>query len=449
MFPFLERKIHSLLADKKFSEILTGSVWALGARVGATLVAMVTSIVVARFYGAEIMGIMAMINSFMSLAVVFTVLGTDTSILRLIPEHVAKYSVTSAFRIYRKIQYFLTSVAVLFGGFLFWGSHLIAENIFSKPHLSFFIALSSVFLVSLAIAVLNTQAVRGLRLIRTFAFMQMLPAVAKLLILVVITLYFFNPYNPVYAIFASCLITALVGVLIMQIEFKKKMQPLDVTCNMPIKEILAISFPMLMTATINLAIGQAGVLILGMFRTEAEIGYYDIAVKLAMLTTFVLGAVNTIAAPKFSELFHSGNMADLFYVAQKSAKLIFWTTAPILAVLIVFGKPILGILFGLEFTAGYWAMVVLVIGQFVNSVSGSTGYFMEMTGHQIAYRNIVFGAAVICVGLNFALIPPLGAIGAAIAGTVSVIFWNIGSLIFIKMKYGKIIGYLPFLNFEH
>ena len=107
LLSFFKDELHNLISDKKNSEILTGSAWALGARVGSTIIAMFTSIIVARFYGAEIMGIVAMINSFMSLAVVFAVLGTDTSILRLIPEHVARYSVTSAFRIYRKIQYLM------------------------------------------------------------------------------------------------------------------------------------------------------------------------------------------------------------------------------------------------------------------------------------------------------------------------------------------------------
>jgi O-antigen/teichoic acid export membrane protein len=268
------------------------------------------------------------------------------------------------------------------------------------------------------------------------------------MILIVITMYFYNSYNPIYAIFASCVITALVGVLIMQVEFRKNIQPLDVVCNMSVKEILAISFPMLMTASIYLAISHTGILILGIFRTDAEVGYYDVAVKIATLTTFVLAAVNTMAAPKFSELFHNGKMSDLFNVAQKSAKLIFWATVPILTILIVFGRPIISLLFGPGYREAYGAMAFLVAGQFVNSVSGSTGYFMEMTGNQNSYRNIVFFAAFICVGLNLVLIPRFGSMGAALAGMVSIIFLNIRTLLFIKIKYGRIIGYLPLLSIK-
>ena len=38
-----------------------------------------------------------------------------------------------------------------------------------------------------------------------------------------------------------------------------------------------------MTSGLNVLIGQAGVVMLGMFRTEAEVGYYAVAVRIATL----------------------------------------------------------------------------------------------------------------------------------------------------------------------
>jgi hypothetical protein len=57
MIKLIKSKIQNLLSDKKFSEILTGSAWALSARVITTGLGMVTSIIIARVYGAEVMGI--------------------------------------------------------------------------------------------------------------------------------------------------------------------------------------------------------------------------------------------------------------------------------------------------------------------------------------------------------------------------------------------------------
>jgi O-antigen/teichoic acid export membrane protein len=400
---------------------------------------------VARAYGADILGIIAVLNSFLVLVTIFTVLGTNTSILRLIPEHLAKYSPTSAFKVYRKTQFFVAGVSVLTGALLYFGSGFISDSIFSKPHLRFYFALAACFILFQSLMRLNTEAVRGLRLIRIFAFMQIMPSVGKLAILIPLTIFFHHQDNPIYATFAAIAVTALAGAWIMDRAFKQKMSPGETVHPMPVRQILSISLPMLMTATMSFVIGQTGVIMLGMFRPEADVGYYSIAVHLASLTTFVLSAINTMAAPKFSELFHTGKIDELFYVARKSTKLIFWTTTPILVFLILLGKPLLTILYGPEFSVAYWAMFFLVLGQFVNSISGSTGYFMNMTGHQNIFRNVMLITALLNVTLNLVLIPQFGIIGAALTAMFCYVLWNSLLLLYIKIKYGRTIGYFPFV----
>jgi len=441
----IKANIHDILFDNRFEEILVGSVWALSARVIATGIGMIVSIIVARAYGAEVLGILAVIESFLLIVTIFTVLGTNTSILRLIPEHLARYSPTSAFKVYRKTQYLVAGVSVAVGFIIFLCAGFIAETIFSKPHLEFYFSLAAILILFKSLMNLNTSAVRGVRLIRSFAFMHLLPSLSQFLILVPLTLFLFNRANPIYAMFASIVITAIVGVLIMNRVFTKKTKPDDTRYPVPIKEILRISFPMLMTATMGFIIAQTGVIMLGIFRSEAEVGYYAIAVKLATLTSFVLMAVGSMAAPKFAELFHSGKVDELFYVAKKSAKLIFWTSTPILLGLIVLGKPILQIAFGNEFEVAYLSLIFLGMGQFVRSISGTSGLFMVMTGNQKIYRNIVTTAAIVNIFLNFILIPEYGINGAALSALFSLIAWNIAALCYIKMKFGKTTGYFPML----
>lgn len=444
----LRRKIHNLVSDKKFSEILQGSVWALGAKVLATGVGLVTTIIIARAYGAEVLGTVAVLQAFLMLTTIFTVLGTQTSILRLIPEHLSKYSPTSAFRIYRKTQWMVAGVSVLTGTLLLFGSGFIAETIFSKPHLQVYFALASVFIIFKSLMLLNQQAVRGLRLIKVFALMQLLPHLSKLLILAPLTLFFFHQSNPVYAMFASFALSALVGAWIMDRAFKKRVTPKDTVQQVSVKHIWALSLPMFMTATMTFIIGQTGVIMLSIFRPEAEVGYYTIAVKLATLTAFIFSSINSMAGPKFSELYYSGKMDELFYIARKSAKLIFWTTTPILISFVFLGKPILYLVFGPEYTVAYSPLVLLVLGQFIHSICGATSLFMNMTGYQNMFRNIVVVAALCNILLNFLLIPRYGIHGAAIAGMLTFSGWNITALLYIKMKFGRSTGYFPMLDMK-
>lgn len=445
MLKLLQRKYINLTSDTKFSEILTGSVWALSARVIATVLGFIFSVIVARLYGSGVVGTVAVINSFLMLASVFTVLGTNTSILRMIPEHLTKYSATSAFQVYRKTQYMVVVVSLFAGTLIFFGADLIAAKIFSKPHLSFYFALAAGFIVFQSIMKLNTEAVRGLRLIRVFALMLLLPQSFNLLFLFGLGLLWPGNDVPVYAMLFGFTMTGIIGLLIMGYAFRKRMLPNDKVHSISGRTILSTSLPMLMSATMMFIIAETGVLILGMFRPEAEVGHYAIAVKLATMTSFVLQAINSMAGPKFSELYHSGKIDELFHVAKKSAKLIFFTTTPILIGFLGFGKPILGIVFGDEFIVAYPALVLLVLGQFVNAISGSSGMFLNMTGNQNVFRNIMVIAAVLNISLNFLLIPRLGMNGTAIAAMTSLCFWNIATLVYMKIKFGRTTGYLPLL----
>lgn len=441
----LRARFHDFLSDERFSEILTGSLWAFGARVLATGLGLIVSIMTARLYGAEMVGIMAMIQAFLLMATIVTVLGTDTSILRLIPEHVAKYSVTSAYYVYKKTQYFVGGVSLLVGVFLFISSDFIAQPIFGKPQLSFYFSLAPGFIFFRSLMDLNAQAVRGLQLIKPFVFMQVVPSAIVLLALIVMTLLQTGQNSPVYAQMFAWASTAVIGAGIMAYFFRKQMRPGDAVQTMPIGKILRISTPMLMTASATFLMGQTGVVVLGIFASEADVGYYAMAVKLATLTLFVIGAINSMAAPKFSELYNKGEMDELFYVAKKSTRLIFWSTVPLLLVLVVFGGALLQLFFGAAFQVAYPAMVMLVAGQLVSCMAGSTGHFMNMTGNEKVFRNIVVVTSLLNVALSVLLIPRFGILGAAIATAVCMVIWNAATVYYIKSRYGHSIAYIPFL----
>ncbi len=441
----IKQKLQNQLSDKSFSEILTGSAVALGARVAAAGLALISSLIVARIYGAEATGLLAIVQTLMMLFSIFSVMGTNVSILRLIPEHIAKYSFSSAYYVYKKILKIVVFTSLFISAVCFASSGGIAGKIFSKPHYSYAIGITAIFVIARAMMDFNTEAVRGLKSIRVYALMLLVPHVAMLVTLLLLSQLVGSQYDPIYAQMTGWGTAGAVGVLLVTLLFKKRIKSSDDVEKIKIMQILELSTPMLVTASMNFIVSQVGILILGIYRPSSEVGYYSIAVKLAMLTTFVLQAINSMAAPKFSELFHTGNVDELFRVAKKSTKLIFWSTSPILAGLIVFGPFALS-LFGNEFTDAYIPLLILLAGQFVNSVSGSTGYFMSMTGHQVKFRNIICVSSAINLCLSFVLIPAYGLIGAALSAATCLIFWNAWILLFIKLKYGKSIGYMPVIG---
>ncbi len=447
MINLVKRKYGNLVSDTRFSDIFTGSIWAFSARVIATVLGLTFSIIVARLYGARMVGIVAVIDSFLMLTAIFTVMGTSTSILRLIPEHLSRYSSTSAFRVYRKTHFMVVVVSVIMAAVFFFAANTIADKVFSKPYLSYYFAVASAFVVFKSMTNFNIQAVRGLRLIKSFALMQFLPQICNLLFLIVVGLLWSSENIPVYALLFGFTMAGIIGWKIVNGAFKERGQPGDTVHTVSRREILSISFPMLLTTTMGFIIGQTGILMLGMFRTEAEVGYYAIAVKLASSVQFIHIAVISMAGPKFSELFHLGKLDDLFFVARKSTKMVFFVSTPILFGLILLGRPILKLVFGVQFQAAYLPLVILVIAMFINSISGATGMFMNMTGRETVLGKIMILAAGLNIAVNFLLIPVLGIMGSAIAAMVTICFNNLVILSYMKFKFGRTTAYVPFRRF--
>jgi O-antigen/teichoic acid export membrane protein len=429
--------------DRRFSKIFIGSIWAFGGQIISTIFAMLSSIIIARFYGADVLGIVAIVQSSLMLLIVLTVLGTNTSLLRLIPEHITKFSFTSAYKVFCTAQWVVVFSSLLFSVIIFFSAEIIAETIFSKPNLHFYFTAISVFLVTCSLGQVSMQAVRGLQLIKFFAFMQALPQIGNLILLISLSLLFFYPTIPVFSLLAGYSLMGIVGVFFVHYTFKHRVHNDDVIQLVTTCKLLRISLPMLLTHAMYFFIAQIGILILGIYVNEEEVGYYSTAVKLAGLTGFILNAVNAMVGPKFSELYNSGNINELFFVARQSAKLIFFTTTPILLILIFGGQFILKFIFGNAFVTAYPALVFLVVGQFVSSVSGSSGLFMNMTGNQNIFSIFVSFAAITNIVLCFILIPHFGIYGAGIASAISLSSWNIMALIYIFIKHQNTTGYLP------
>jgi O-antigen/teichoic acid export membrane protein len=179
--------------------------------------------------------------------------------------------------------------------------------------------------------------------------------------------------------------------------------------------------------------GWTDILVLGAWSDPEQVGVYGIAMRIALLTTFVLSAVNIVVAPQFAALHAAGDSAGLKRVAQRTA---FWTRAiavPALLVLLTVPDLILQF-FGPKFKEGAWALRILAVGQFVNLATGPVGIILLMTGNEkIMRNNIAVSAALNLIG-NLVLVPTYGAIGAAASTATALVFMNIVSWAAVRNK---------------
>jgi O-antigen/teichoic acid export membrane protein len=181
---------------------------------------------------------------------------------------------------------------------------------------------------------------------------------------------------------------------------------------------MATALPMLLFHGFELFLQNTDILVLSLYAEPQEIGIYFAALKTIGLVSFVHFAVGTAVANKFAGLNAQGSREKLRRFVAEAARWTFWPSLCAALVLLAAGKPLLW-LFGAEFTSGYPIMFILAAGLVLRAAMGPAEYVLNMLGEQKSCAAVLFGAAALNIGLNFALIPEFGMYGAAVATAAS------------------------------
>ena len=202
------------------------------------------------------------------------------------------------------------------------------------------------------------------------------------------------------------------------------LRKIDITAN----EWFLVSLPLMLSAGMQILLRQIDILMIGSIVDTKSAGIYSAASRISDVVTLGLTAVNTITAPLVSKHFSNLDKVALKRLANKAAKYSFFVTTLTAIMIAIFSRWLLN-LFGSDFTAANDALLIMLIGQVVNSVTGPVGVFLSMTGHQNAILAIISTTTLLNFVMNYVLISLLGIKGAAIATTISMITWN--ALMFI------------------
>ena len=279
---------------------------------------------------------------------------------------------------------------------------------------------------------IHSESLRGIKEVELYSIVKYLLVPIFSIIIMFMLSEDNSVYVPVKSYSISILFVSLIGFLLW--IKKSKFLYYDKAPSTSIKKILNFSFPLMLSSSMFLLLQWIDILILGYYESSKQIGIYNVSVKLSMVCSIILFSINSIAAPKFSQLFTENKFDELKDIIKNTSKFMFITTIPILAIVIIFSEYILNFLGG-DFIQGKTCIVYLVIGQLFNVIFGSVGYILNMTENQSIFKNIMIIATVLNIILNILLIPIYGILGAAISSMISLIIWNLIASIYIYRKY--------------
>lgn len=419
--------------DKK--EILVKGLSFLTIRVLGLFAGYLFTYLVVKFYGAEVYGLVVLGFSLFVFMGVLGRLGIDINLVK-------HYSLEEN-RLDIGLFYRAVLISFLFSAFLsvilFFSKDFLSNTIFKKPNLAPYLIWVAISIPFWSLTIVCAGYLRAIKKNHWFAFLNNTGRfIFTILFLILLAKFFSSHLVAIKAhTYGVILLAGLAFFLCL-----KSLGGLSLKSENNTWLFIRGAFPMMLSASMLILMGWIDTFILGIYESELNIGIYNVALKVAMLSSFTLQAINSILAPKLADTNQKGDMVAFSRLVRFSTKYIFIFTA-ITVILILICRSWILALFGSEFVAGSFILVILCLGQLVNSLAGSVGVILQMTGHQRIYQNIIFIALILNIILNFVLIPVYGGLGAAIATTVSIASWNIIGSIYLKKKLGIQSYYMP------
>jgi len=190
------------------------------------------------------------------------------------------------------------------------------------------------------------------------------------------------------------------------------------------KEFWSFSRPQAGTGMLRVVVRWLGTLVVGALLSLGAAAIFTAATRLLKLGNFVNQATFQAAAPQIAEDLGTGEIAQASAVYRSASTWLVLATWPLYLGAIFYAPEILS-LFGDDFVEGAPALRILSAAMLVASASGPIEAVLVMSGRttQNLVNNVI--ALGVNIGLLFALVPPFGLEGAAIAWAVSVLCTNL------------------------
>jgi O-antigen/teichoic acid export membrane protein len=165
--------------------------------------------------------------------------------------------------------------------------------------------------------------------------------------------------------------------------------------------------------------------LLGVLATTEDVASFRAVLPVSLTLTYVLSSFGMLFVPLASRLHARGAADELEDLYWQTAAWSALFSFPIFGLAIAFGKPLATLLFGDDYAGSGVVLAALVVGHFVTAAIGPNGSLLAVHGkvRYIVVTNVVAIAA--SVTLAVLLIPAFGALGAAVAGSATLVLVNV------------------------
>jgi len=372
----------------------------------------------ARWVGAEFLGIYSLANSIMLISEVLGKMGLETGIMRFVsrlnPE-------SDSVKIQKVIASALKMTAVfslvIMVGLIISSGYIVTQILNEPPLLTSVLIVFAIAIPFNALTLISAFATQGFKRLKYKTLVTQFLNPTLLLGSMVICFWFVSTRS---SIMVPMLITGIIGFFVMIVLLKRVS---GVSNDQIIKakfhsSLLKFSYPLMFVTILQTFMHWMDILMLGYFTDATTVGLYHPAARTAGLLQALLLSFLSIYAPMMAQFHSEGDRNKMVDTYKLVSRWLLMCAIPISAVFIIFPGKVL-LLFGPEYLPSAKILVILTWATFIQAIFGAAGPTLSMSGHTKLVLWNTIGAFLLNFGLNIFLIPKYGIIGAAIATLIS------------------------------
>jgi len=392
-----------------WKDILKNFVSLASAELLSKLIAFFTTVYLARVIAPEGFGIIGFATAFVSYFILFIDLGLDTISIKKIANDqavIGNYvnNVLSFRVLISVIIYLLLALIILLidletiqkSAILLLGLNLFVQSI----------TLDFVFQATEKIKYLSIKVI------------------SKNLLSLILVLIFIRNISDVLLVIVIFVLTNLIVSVWMLIKYSNLFENFNWGIDSRfIKKLVAESFPLAISAFMISIYYNLDMVMLGVIKTEAEVGIYNAVYRIFMIGILPIGVIVKILLPSLARISQKN---ELINSLVKYGTMLFLNSVIVSVVFYFFSEEILNIIFGEQYIAGTTALMIISFNIAVIGVNVCFGNPLTVWGKQRQYAVAITFGAIVNVLLNIMLIPKYSYNGAAFATLLSEVVVFVG-----------------------
>lgn len=428
----MSQQIDNIIKKRLFS----GGMWVVGGKMLAFISGIAVNAFLSRILTPEDMGLYFLMVSLVTFSMMFSMLGMERVIVRIISGALALEQPARARQAVKYVlQFGLLSAVIVALLLISGGGQFVSQKIFQSTLISKIIYLPAIWLVIYAMQSLTAESFRGFHDMR-FATLFNGPFSSLLIVSALSFVFFTDRTVGIQQVLIIIISAYAVNLCLASFLLQRKTAMLEKSKERLITRSDLMKSSWLLYATnILIFLMNAGPLwLLAHFSTKEHVAIFGAAARLMVLITSSLQLLKLTILPTIGHLYAKKEFAALEKILRSSATLAGLPAILGLLLVILASKNILLIVYGQQYTAGYSALLVLSVANIINVFTGTPGALMVMASKEKSLMIFAFISGVFGLGLCFLLVDYLDYMGIAIGQGCGLVMYNVLMMIYCRKK---------------